>query len=282
LDGQRAAELTAALEALADKSLVRLLPDQEQGPRFGMLETIREFGVDALVAAGEDAAIRARHAAYFRLLVERADEMLTTADGEHWLGLLDTEHDNIYAALTWAAEQPDPDVLLRFLQPMGHYWYLRSYVGEARLWLGRALERGPAASPELRGDALYAASMMARGQSDFAAALRLGEEALGLARELGDSLRMLKALSILGGTAQFVGNHTLAAERLQEGLALARHRNEAGRVAAFLNLLGDVARAQGDDKRAYTLVSEGLALKQEMGDAEGAAWCLGSLGGYRP
>jgi predicted ATPase/transcriptional regulator with XRE-family HTH domain len=267
------------LESLLDKSLLREAEGAPDRLRYGMLETIREFGLESLVAAGEGAEVRRAHAAYFLAFVERASSELKSADAEWWIERLEDEHDNVLAALAWASEQPDPETLLRFVQPLGRFWYLRSHFAEGRLWLGRALTKGREAPADLRADALYAASMLARAQADHAAAAALAEEALTLARGLGDALRTLQALYILGNVAQFRGDHALAAVRLEEGLLLARELNDPGRIASFLNVLGDVARARGDDARAVALVEEGLALKQELGDAEGAAWCLNNLGG---
>lgn len=267
------------LESLADKSLIRRAEGSDDRRRFGMLETIREFGLDRLLAAGEDEAVRRWHADYFLAFVERATAALKSAEAERWLERLEEEHDNVLTAMVWAEEQPGAEYLLRFVQHLGRFWYMRSHFGEGRLWIDRALAKGGEASPELRADALYAASMMARAQSDLAAAARLADGALAVARDLGDPLRTLQALYILGNVAQFRGDHSLAAERLEEGLALARRLNDAGRIASFLNVLGDVARARGDVARAVALVEEGLSLKQELGDAEGAAWCFTNLGG---
>src|SRR5205814_368855 len=154
------------------------------------------------VAAGEDADVRQAHAAYFLTFVERATAELKSADAEFWLERLENDHDNILAALGWAGDQPDPELLLHFVQHLGRFWYVRSYFSEGRWWLGRALAKGGDAPAELRADALYAASMMARAQSDHAAAAGLAEDALTLARGLGDSLRTLQALYILGNVAQ--------------------------------------------------------------------------------
>src|SRR5205823_2739831 len=121
-----------------------------------------------------------------------------TDAAESWFDRLDEDHGNILAALSWASEQPDPGIVLEFVQHLGRFWYVRGYFREARIWLERALAKGTEAPAELRADALYAASMMARAQADYAAAVALADEALAVSRTLGDSLRTLQSLYTLG------------------------------------------------------------------------------------
>ena len=53
------------ITSLVDKSLLRRLDGDGGEARFGMLATIQEYGLERLVAAGEDAAAWRVHAAYF-------------------------------------------------------------------------------------------------------------------------------------------------------------------------------------------------------------------------
>ena len=272
-------ETREALASLADKSLIRPAEPLDGKRRFAMLEEIREFGHERLTAAGENAEVRTAHAAIFLALAERAVARLKSTDAQAWLDRLEREHDNLRAAMTWAMEQPEPAPLLRFVQQLGQFWYVRSHFGEGRLWLGRALAKEGDAPADLKADASYAASMLARAQSNYAAATESAVRALVLARQLGDDRRTLQALYILGGIAQFQGDPQLAASRLEEALTLARRMNDAGRSASLLNILSDVARSQGEYTRAAALVEEALALKRAQGDLEGAAWCLVNSGG---
>src|SRR6185436_91201 len=51
--------------SLIDKSLLRQEPGPGQDPRYTMLETMREFGLEQLSASGEEVTIRDAHAAWF-------------------------------------------------------------------------------------------------------------------------------------------------------------------------------------------------------------------------
>jgi len=89
------------LGSLVDKSLLRQ-GEQEREPRFGMLETIREFALEQVQASGELGDLRRRHAAYFLGLAAEAESKLRTAEQDSWLARLESEHDNLRAVLAWS------------------------------------------------------------------------------------------------------------------------------------------------------------------------------------
>src|SRR5262249_22455091 len=95
------------LAALVDKSLLKQIEAPNGEPRFTMLETLREYALERLAARGEEAALRARHAAYYLELAETAQPNLDTAEQAVWLERLEAEHDNLRAALTWSLEASD-------------------------------------------------------------------------------------------------------------------------------------------------------------------------------
>ena len=161
-----------------DKSLVRQsLADPE--PRFSLLETIREFSLDQLEAAGEVAEARRRHADYFLELVETADPQLIGPDQVAWLDRLEAEHGNLVAALSWARDAhargdatasgvPATLAGLRLAGGLHWFWWLGGHVTEGRRWLAEVLgwdagDEGRAA----RARALYAAGTLAMIQGDY-------------------------------------------------------------------------------------------------------------------
>ena len=110
----RAVDLVASL---VDKSLIQR-EDEETG-RFGVLETIREYGTELLEASGAVAATRRSHAAYFTTLAETTAPLLHGAAQSSWLDRLEDDHDNIRAALDWACEQEDVETALRLSGALG-------------------------------------------------------------------------------------------------------------------------------------------------------------------
>ena len=78
-------------------SLVHLGPAPGAGPRFSLPETMREYALEQIAGAGEVAATRARHAAYFLAFAEQAA----------WLDGLAAEEHNLRAALRRTFDEGD-------------------------------------------------------------------------------------------------------------------------------------------------------------------------------
>ncbi|MDP9371880.1 MAG: protein kinase, partial [Chloroflexota bacterium] len=120
--------------ALADKSLLRREDAPDGEAHFGMLETIREFGLEHLAASGEETAVRQAHAAYVLALVERAEPALTGPEQGIWFDRLEIEHDNLRAALAWTLDRRAADVALRLGAAPWRFWSARGYLAEGRGW----------------------------------------------------------------------------------------------------------------------------------------------------
>src|SRR5262249_45255603 len=133
------------LASLVDQSLLRQTGELHGDPCFAMLETIREYGLEQLTTAGEEAEVRRRHAAYFVALAERAETALTGPDQAGWLDRLERDHANLQAALAWAIETGKVDSALRLGGSLWRFWSLRGHLGEGPGWLRRA--RGSAGGP---------------------------------------------------------------------------------------------------------------------------------------
>ncbi|MET9684764.1 BTAD domain-containing putative transcriptional regulator [Streptomyces coeruleorubidus] len=138
-----AAEL---LGALVDKSLVVAAPTSEDGSagmRYRMLETIHEYAVErAAEAPSLRAAAERRHRAWVRALVEQADPLLRSAGQLPWISRLETELDNIRAALDRALTAGEEQEAGALILAMGWFWWLRNYRHEGMEWLGRILRLG--------------------------------------------------------------------------------------------------------------------------------------------
>ncbi len=120
-----------AVAGLVDKSLLRREPGSGSEPRYAMLETVREFGLERLRASGEEAAVRDAHAAQFLQLAEREWEALASElDSERWTGRLAVEHDNLRAALAWLADTGSTEQGLRLSGALGWFWYFADHWAE--------------------------------------------------------------------------------------------------------------------------------------------------------
>ena len=111
------------IASLVDKSVLRQEPGADDEPRFVMLETVREFALEQLAASGEEATVRARHAAWCLALAEAAGRDLHYGQAEAaWLAGLDAELDNVRAALAWFDHTGDAISVLRLVSGIDEFW----------------------------------------------------------------------------------------------------------------------------------------------------------------
>jgi len=168
--------------------------------RYRLLETVREYAHDRLVAAGESMAVSDRHLQYYASLVERAKAELTGPDQVTWLARLDPELENILAAHRRADATKDwADLGLRLAGSMKHYWFSRGLLelglrSQSRRWSGA----GPSCAMPCGCGGLFDAGQIDVGMARFAAARERLEESIGIARELDDRRAIAAVLMPLG------------------------------------------------------------------------------------
>ena len=266
------------LTTLVDSSLVRRLPAAWPEPRFGMLETIREYALEKLAASGDEDPVRRAHAARFLALARQAGPALRGPEQGVWLARLDAEHDNLRAAIGWAAERRDAATALGLAGSLGRFWMLRGHAAEGSRWLEQALLLPDRVPDSVRAAALEAAALLAWRRGDHRSAQELYERSLLLYRAVPDAVGSAQALYALGVLAHERGDAEAARALYEESLALARGVGDGPRVANALNALGVLAHQRGALDEATRLVEESFALSREAGDAHGIERTLRSLG----
>ena len=267
------------LQALVDKSLV-VVENREGQSRYRLLETIREYALQKLADAGEHAAVRDRHLAYYLGWAEANTLHLTTAVQIEWRRLFDLEHDNFRAALEWTYGMPDKHAAgLRLAATLGAFWRWGGYLSEGRERLATALALpGAQASTVTRGLASSWAASIAFMQSDFPATRILAEAGLKISREAGPPGRpgVALALYILGDLAMEVGDDDAAPGLFTDALEIFRELGDTRGITDTLVLLGWAAMRAGDYARAEQLLNEPLPLLRER--KEGGRLALGLAG----
>jgi predicted ATPase/class 3 adenylate cyclase len=255
----RTLDVFAGLSSLVDKSLLRQEEGSEGEPRFRMLETVREFGLERLEASGEGSACRSRHGGYFLDLAERAGPEIVDTGDPALLDLLDREHDNLRAALAWSRDTSDHDTLLRLAGALAHFWYYRGYLTEGRRWLDQAVQTPPDdAAARHRAWALTCGGMLANvcGETDRAAALLT--ESFSWWEQTGEAFGYAAARSMLGGVYVSEGRYDEAATLFAPNEAYFRDIGNENLLAHVRFHLGVIAWAQGDDARARSLLQEAV------------------------
>jgi non-specific serine/threonine protein kinase len=243
-----------------------------------MLETVREFALEQLRLTGEADAASAAHAAFYLDFITRAQPALWAAASKELLESIDTEHDNLRAALTWALNQ-EPETALSLAAGLGAFWSKRSYWAEGRSWLERALQTGAGQETIDRAAALGRAGAIVGEQGDFDLARPYLEESLGLADRLGDAQIAARALRGLGILASNQSDFPRAASLFAQALERFRDLGDQPGIARSLNDLGLIADRQGDQDRAIAYQEEALPIARAVGDDWQICVILGNLGG---
>jgi predicted ATPase len=270
------------LAELLDKSLVQAQPGTSGEPRFIMLETIREYAIEKLVESSEEAAMRERHAQYFLRLAEEAESLLHSPTGwESWLERLEPEDANLRAALAWClASQDRVETGLRLAGALAWYWFLRGSQHEGRTWLEAVLAKSSSSDRSVvRGVALSGAGELAFFEGDFAAAAQQEEEALSIAREVGDRPMIAYTGFVLGMVRLRQGDIEAARSLFAESNGLFKEVGDASGEAQTLFILGITAYRSGDQAAARASFEESLRLFQEQGDVLHASTALNALQG---
>jgi predicted ATPase/DNA-binding CsgD family transcriptional regulator/DNA-binding XRE family transcriptional regulator len=266
------------LASLIDQSLLQQMAEPEGDPRYVMLETIREYGLERLAASGETEDARREHGIHFLALAEQAAPAWWGPEPRPWLERLEAEHDNLRAALGWAVEQADVEFGFRLASALHWFWRVRGPVSEGRQWAERVLARCAAAAPALHARLLTGAGDLAMVEHDYLRAVALHEESLEVTRELGDRRILAWALGFRGLTAVHEGDLERADDLLTRSLTEAREAGDVHWIIGALDTRASIASRHGDLDRAVALLEEALAAGREAGAAWHVANVLSHLG----
>ena len=266
------------LESLVGKSLVKQ-SEAHGEPRFTMLETIREYARDRLIAAGGEERMQERHWECFLALAEKAEPNLMGAEQATWLQRLEEEHENLRAALNWSVVEAGSGNGLRLCAAMHGFWDVRGHISEGREWCARVLAKTrPEDRTSERAKVLDVAGALARRQGDYPAARALGEESLAISRELGERRGVATSLRNLGTVADRQGDIASARMLFEESMAVSRELEDRAGIASALNGLGNLALEKDDYRAAGALYQESLAISGELGDRTGIVRTRHNLG----
>jgi predicted ATPase len=257
------------LSRLVDKSLVAMR-ERDGGPRYGSLETVRQYGWAKLVESGEAEDVRRHHASFFLALAEEAEPSMEprnkTTDRGRWLERLEVEHDNLRAALRWAGESR-PEMGLRLAGALYWFWYHRGYQSEGRGWYERALSEAPAARTTTRAQKLSRAGYLALAQGDHIVARSRLQESVEVWRELGGGQAGLAhALWILGLEMLAGGEPARARLLTEESVGIFRTIGDEVGLAHSLANLGAIVLSQSDYALASSFLEESLMISRQIGD----------------
>jgi predicted ATPase/class 3 adenylate cyclase len=266
------------LTSLVDKSLIRRTEPSGRPSRFSMLETIREFGLEQLEAAGELEAVQRRHAEHFLDLALEVEPHLTAEDQGVWLDRCEQEHANLRAALRWAIDRGEAGPAQAAAGALWRFWQQRGHLAEGRRWLEETLAMPSGRAPTAaRAKALTGAGGIA-WWSDQGASRAFYDEALAIERELGDPVRLAEALYNESFAVAAADDLEAAARLLEESLELFRRAGNEPGVARVLVMQVVQDAMAGAWDRVIARVEESTAIWRRLGDRLNLAFGLIWLG----
>ncbi len=265
------------LIALVEKSLVRQPAAADIDPRFDMLQTLREYGLEQLTASGEAAAVRQAHARFFLALLEEAEPELRGPEQSVWLRRLEVEHDNLREVLTWAHAAREWGLALRLAGAMVRLWFLHGHLREGQHWLTTLLPLGNDLPGLDRAKALHGLGMLTYELGDYAQAKPPLTESLALRRALGDRPGTVASLNNLANVAIYEADYGLAAQYYEEALTICQASGDQWGTALILGNIAWVAMARRDYARAAAVSAESLALRRQLRDQWGVGKALTNL-----
>jgi predicted ATPase/DNA-binding SARP family transcriptional activator len=297
-------ETLELLGLLRDNSLVSVV-DTEEGVRFVLLETVREYASERLERTGQRKAVHQRHLDYFLRFADDAAGKLQGLESREWFERLEAEHDNLRAALSWclgaesreagtgkraeAEASKPPSCLLapavetgfQLAVNLSHFWDMRGYWREGLQHLTRLLgQEGGNSLPSIRAAGLYAAGILSWRLCDTLMARRFLEESLAIRQQLGEQQDIATALHCLGIITLRLNNMDTARSYFEQALRINREIGNRSGEATTLRSLGNVVSAEGEYSAGRACYEQSLAIFRDLGDRNGEAACLTNMGYY--
>ncbi len=267
------------LAQLVNKSLVVVDVDDESiETRYRLLETVRQYAREKLSETGEGMVIRDAHFQYFLGLAERAEPQLMGAQTIDWVKRLESDFDNIRAALEWSIKD-DPQVGLRLASTLAWFWEESNYASDGASWLEQFL-----ALPQTHSDKILRARalevqgrLLIFGNTSRPRAYPALQESLALFQQANDKEGIASSLLYLGVVSFHRGDVVQGKRMVFESLALHRELNDQFSMIKALTYLGELIDSN-DYERALNYFNEALLLCREIGYMSGLARVLSSMG----
>ena len=273
-------DVLESMLSLLDKSLITRVDQGDNEYRFRMLETIREFGLSRLSAAGETDIVRRRVLRYYTDLVVSFEFDLIGPNQHVILRRLDHELGNLRLALQ-AGLDLDGDAStsgVRLASGLWRYWLVRGQLSEGSRWLSRSLNAATNVPVGIRAQALNNLGNLALELSQYTKSHACYVQSLELYESIDDISGAGDELNNLGLLELIQGKFDAARELLERSLAIRRQIGDTIALPATLSNLGDIACFEEDYDLSATYHTEALAIRRDIGNKRGIALSLSNLG----
>jgi non-specific serine/threonine protein kinase len=272
-------QILSLLSSLVDKSLVVAETLTRSQARYRLLETIREYALEKLNEAQETSQMRDRHLDRFVVHCEEIEPKMRSAYQQLWMNWLESELDNLRAALGWSLETGRIDAGLRLANAISEFWWFYGHQREGRAWFERLLsEPAPNVPILVRASAYSTVTHFSWQMGDHAASRAQAEEAISLVEQAGDEAWFVRSFSMLSlsNTLRAKGDYAAAFAMGQQSLQIMREAGFA--VAEPIAIQAINAIALGNYDQGRSLLNEALALARAQGMTHRFAGILKLLG----
>ena len=274
-----AADLLGTLLELVDGSLLRQHGDADV-PLFSMLVPVREIAAARFDLEPDAADVRRAHADHYVRLAAEMEPLLHGTTQVMALDRLEAERDNLRAAFRHLLEIDEVDAVADAVWRLLLYWWIRSYLPEAKTWTQDALDVGRPISTRTRAISLAFPSWVSLWQTDAEIDTEALEQSVRLFRETGDEFSTSLALTVLSLAYMSVDppDLELAEARQREGLESEVVRRDPTFHALFVGALGRIRALRGDQAEGFALFEASRAEAAAAGDIFAESVALTQIG----
>ena len=263
------------LSRLVDKSLV-IVEEAKTGVHYRMLETTRQYAQEKLLDSEQGEYMHKRHRDWFLAMVERVDPK-ESADLA-WFSLIESEHDNLRAALDWSQVMQEFEIGARIAFALTGFLEVRGYLQEGRKWLESSLAHRESLSKKVLAQILFITLRFALKLGDSPTAEAYGKESVTLFRELDDKRGLAWAQRGLGVFYMETNEKERSQPLLTEAMTLFQEISDKRGILYMQTDLGMDAIVHEEYKYGMTLMNEHQSLAHELGDALESGVGLNILG----
>jgi predicted ATPase len=267
------------VDSLVDRSMLNVVEPLDEEPFFSMLQTVREYGLDKLQESGESLVIRRALAAYCLVVAEEGWTPNGNEGNSAWMARCEAEYLNIAESLRWLIDQQQAEWAARISLALFPYWERYDLLSEGHRHLERLIDL-PNLTQRHRAMASSNVAALVCLQSGLDAGVRAHEDAIALARDLGDLQCISREANAMGGACHRKGDLRSALEFFEEALEACRELGDRAQEAAILSNIAEVASEAGDYARADELSRKTVGIFLALGHHSGLAWSFHRLGDH--
>jgi len=252
---------------LVNHSLV-IFGEDRQHQRYSMLEGIRQYVQEQWQTSDEEAMARTNHAQFYVAVIDRAAQQALTPDHQYALTAIETEYENITAALDWASRHA-PDLGVRLAENLGdplHFWELRGHFADGRRYLGQLLDVLQNRITHARAKLMIDVAWLERAQPNYAKTLEYARASLQLSETLGDEKAQLDTQLFIADVMSLQDGSQADVALLQACMVRATQLEHKPALAFSLYLIGSASVEMGAKEPARDYLARSIAVWREVGD----------------